>query len=199
MNTKEAWTLVGGLSKPSKMPGWSIGIPAKECKTGSKLRLIPNSVCEGCYALKGCYVFKVVQEAQYKRLEAIQHPDWVTAMATLINSKKPDVFRWHDSGDVQDVQHLEKIFEVCRLTPGKRHWMPTREAWIKDHMKDAPANLVVRFSSPMIDQGPVKSWANTSTVSTKSRTCPAPDNNNECGSCRACWDPLVKNIEYGKH
>jgi hypothetical protein len=120
-------------------------------------------------------------------------------MATLINSKKPDVFRWHDSGDVQDEAHLNKIFEVCRLTPGKRHWMPTREAWIKDHMKDAPANLVVRFSSPMIDQGPVKSWANTSTVSTKSRTCPAPDNNNECGSCRACWDPLVKNIEYGKH
>jgi hypothetical protein len=199
MNTKEAWALVGGLSKPSKMPGWSIGIPAKECKTGKKLRQIKNSVCEGCYALKGCYVFKVVQEAQYKRLEAISHPDWVLAMATLINSKKPDVFRWHDSGDVQDVQHLEKIFEVCRLTPDKRHWMPTREAWIKDHMHMAPANLVVRFSSPMIDQGPVKSWANTSTVSTKSRSCPAPDNNNECGSCRACWDPLVKNIEYGKH
>ena len=199
MNTKEAWALVGGLSKPSKMPGWSIGIPAKECKTGSKLRLIPNSVCSECYALKNCYMFKVVQEAQYRRLEAIQHPDWVLAMSTLINSKKPDVFRWHDSGDVQDVQHLEKIFEVCKLTPAKRHWMPTREAWIKDHMKDAPANLVVRFSSPMVDQGPVKSWANTSTVSTKSRTCPAPDNNNECGSCRACWDPLVKNIEYGKH
>ena len=199
MKTSEAWALVGGLSKPSKMPGWSIGIPAKECKTGSKLRLIPDSVCSECYALKNCYMFKVVQEAQYRRLEAISHPDWVLAMATLINSKKPDVFRWHDSGDVQDVQHLEKIFEVCRATPAKRHWMPTREAWIKDHMHMAPANLVVRFSSPMVDQGPVKSWANTSTVSTKSRSCPAPDNNNECGSCRACWDPLVKNIEYGKH
>jgi len=199
MNTKEAWALVGGLSKPSKMPGWAIGIPAKECKTGAKLRLVKNSVCEGCYALKGCYVFDIVQKAQYKRLEAINHPQWVQAMATLINSKKPDVFRWHDSGDVQDVQHLEKIFEVCRLTPNKRHWMPTREAWIKDHMHKAPANLVVRFSSPMVDQGPVKSWPNTSTVSTKSRTCPAPDNNNECGDCRACWDPLVKNIEYGKH
>ena len=199
MNTKEAWTLVGGLSKPSKMPGWAIGIPAAECKTGNKLKLIPNSVCSGCYAEKGCYVFAVVQAAQYKRLKAIDHPQWVEAMATLINSKKPDVFRWHDSGDVQDEAHLNKIFEVCRLTPSKRHWMPTREAWIKDHMKDAPANLVVRFSSPMIDQGPVKSWANTSTVSTKSRSCPAHDNNNECGSCRACWDPLVKNIEYGKH
>jgi len=199
MKTSEAWKLVGGLSKPSKMPGWSIGIPAKECKTGGKLVNVKGSVCEGCYALKGCYVFKVVQAAQYKRLEAISHPDWVQAMAALINSKKPDVFRWHDSGDVQDVQHLEKIFEVCRLTPGKRHWMPTREAWVKDHMHKAPVNLVVRFSSPMVDQGPVKSWANTSTVSTKSRTCPAPEQGNECKDCRACWDPLVKNIEYGKH
>ena len=199
MNTKEAWALVGGLSKPSKMPGWSIGIPAKECKTGSKLRKIKGSVCELCYALKGMYRFSTVQKAQYKRLDAIKNPYWVEAMASLINSKKPDVFRWHDSGDVQDVDHLENIFKVCELTPSKRHWMPTREAWIKDHMKDAPAKLVVRFSSPMIDQGPVKSWANTSTVSTKSRSCPAPDNNNECGDCRACWDPLVKNIEYGKH
>ena len=199
MNTKEAWALVGGLSKPSKMPGWSIGIPAKECKTGAKLRQVKDSVCYECYALKGCYVFAVVQAAQYKRLEAIKHPDWVQAMTTLINSKKPDVFRWHDSGDVQDEAHLNKIFEVCRATPAKRHWMPTREAWIKDHMASCPDNLVVRFSSPMVDQGPVKSWANTSTVSTKSRTCPAPDNNNECGSCRACWDPLVKNVEYGKH
>ena len=199
MKTSEAWALVGGLSKPSKMPGWSIGIPAKECKTGAKLRQVKDSVCYECYALKGCYVFAVVQAAQYKRLEAIKHPDWVQAMTTLINSKKPDVFRWHDSGDVQDLQHLEKIFEVCRATPAKRHWMPTREAWIKDHMHMAPANLVVRFSSPMIDQGPVKSWANTSTVSTKSRSCPAPDQDNTCGSCRACWDPEVKNIEYGKH
>ena len=52
MKTSEAWKLVGGLSKPGKMPGWSIGIPAKECKTGSKLRAVKGSVCEDCYA--GC-------------------------------------------------------------------------------------------------------------------------------------------------
>ena len=77
MNTKEAWALVGGLSKPSKMPGWSIGIPAAECRTGKKLQLIPDSVCYNCYALKGCYVFKVVQQAQYRRLAAIKDPQWV--------------------------------------------------------------------------------------------------------------------------
>ena len=56
MNTKEALQIVGGLSKPSKMPGWAYGLPAKECKTGSKLVKVPGSVCYNCYALKGCYV-----------------------------------------------------------------------------------------------------------------------------------------------
>ena len=110
MNTKEAWDLIGGLSKPSKMPGWAIGIPAKECKTGAKLVKTPGSVCEGCYALKGCYVFPVVQAAQYKRLAAIDNPLWVAAMALLINSKKSKVFRWHDSGDVQTEEHLPSKF-----------------------------------------------------------------------------------------
>ena len=57
---------------------------------------------------------------------AIKNPYWVDAMTTLINSKKSDVFRWHDSGDVQDPEHLLKIFEVCENTPDKKHWMPTR-------------------------------------------------------------------------
>jgi len=26
--------------------------------------------------------------------------------------------------------------------------------------------------------------------------CPAPDQGNECGECRACWDPEVKNVAY---
>jgi hypothetical protein len=34
---KELDNITGTLSKPSKMPGWSYGLPAKECKTGSKL------------------------------------------------------------------------------------------------------------------------------------------------------------------
>ena len=75
MNTKEALEIVGGLSKPSKMPGWSYGLPAKECKTGSKLRKVPGSTCFDCYALKGCYVFKVVQDAQYRRLDPSRIPD----------------------------------------------------------------------------------------------------------------------------
>ncbi len=199
MKTNQALKLVGGLSRPSKMPGFAYGLPAKECKTGSKLAQQENTVCSDCYALKGCYVFEVVQAAQYRRLESIKNPGWVSAMVHLINSKKSKFFRWHDSGDVQDLEHLNKIFEVCELTPGIKHWMPTREAWTKDHVARAPKNLVIRFSMPMIDQNAGGSWPNTSTVVTEGATCPAPKQENACGDCRACWDPKVKNIAYGKH
>ena len=200
MKTIDALKLVGGLSKPSKMPGWAYGIPARKCKTGSKLVKVKGSTCEGCYALKGCYVFPVVQAAQYKRLDSIDHPAWVKAMAMLINSKKTKFFRWHDSGDVQSVKHLAKIFEVCRRSPDVQHWMPTREAWVKPYLSRAPKNLVIRFSMPMVDQEAAESWPHTSTVvSGPGRTCPAPDQNNACGSCRACWDPSVRNVAYGKH
>ena len=199
MNTAQAIQIAGTLSKPSKMPGFAIGIPAKECKTGSKLRLIKGSVCHGCYALKGCYVFPVVQEAQYKRLGAITHPLWTAALAHLINSKKSKEFRWHDSGDVQNLDHLNKIFEVCRLTPSVKHWMPTREAWVKPHLKNCPDNLAVRFSMPMVDQPAAGTWSHTSTVVTSGATCPAPKQDGKCGDCRACWNKDIKNVSYGKH
>ena len=225
MKTSEALKLVGGLSKPSKMPGWAYGIPAKECKTGSKLVKVAGSTCEGCYALKGCYVFKVVQDAQYRRLASIKHELWTGAMALLINSKKSKVFRWHDSGDVQDEAHLMKIFAVCKLTPETRHWLPTREAWIKHFLPQCPDNLVIRFSAPMVDQDAPGSWPTTSTVTSShnSENCPAFRTDKtgtvhtleafdtmtkekkkdldlgHCGSCRRCWDPEVKNVAYGQH
>jgi hypothetical protein len=209
MKTNEAKEITGSLSKPSKMPGFAYGLPAAECKTGKKLQNVEGSTCYDCYALKGCYVFKVVQDAQYKRLAAIRHPLWVRAMAAQISSKKSKFFRWHDSGDVQDVEHLQKIYEVCKLTPDVQHWMPTREAWVKHFLPECPSNLIIRFSAPMVDQAAPASWPNTSTVESPgsmrathiqgSQRCPAPDQGNACGSCRACWDPNVKNVAYGQH
>ncbi len=181
------------------MPGFSYGIPAKECKTGSKLRKVPGSTCYNCYALKGCYVFKVVQEAQYKRLASLKREPWTTAMAAQINSKKVKFFRWHDSGDVQDLDHLNKIYEVCRLTPSVKHWMPTREAWTRDHAARAPENLTIRFSMPMVNQPAAGSWPNTSTVVTAGATCPAPLQDGKCNDCRKCWNKKIKNVSYGKH
>ena len=201
MDKKTAKEITGSLSKPSKMPGWSYGLPAKECKTGGKLQNVKGSTCFDCYALKGCYVFKVVQNAQYYRLKAIKDRRWVQAMALQINNKRSKEFRWHDSGDIQDLKHLAKIFKVCKLTPEIKHWLPTREAWVKKFIPAAPANLNIRFSMPMIDQEAAGGWDNTSTVVTDKTkaNCPAPQQGNECKSCRACWDKSIKNIAYLAH
>jgi len=109
------------------------------------------------------------------------------------------VFRWHDSGDVQDLNHLQKIYEVCRLTPTKKHWMPTREAWIKDHLDSKPDNLVIRFSAPMVNQRAPASWPNSSEVVDSGASCPSAKQGNQCLDCRKCWDASIKTISYGKH
>ena len=200
MKVNEALKITDSFTRTSKMPGLSYSLPAWACKTGQKLAKIPGTPCYGCYAMKNNYIrYPAIKAAQYRRLEAIKHPDWVQAMAAVI--KRHKWFRWHDAGDVQDLDHLNKIFEVCRLTPGMQHWMPTREAWIRDHLNRCPKNLIIRLSMTMIDQAAAGSWPYTSTVTTKpeQRTCPAPDQGGQCGSCRQCWSHDVTNISYGKH
>jgi len=195
---KEARRITGGLSAPSKMPGPAYNLPAPACITGAKLVKIMGSVCSGCYALKNRYNFKNVRLALARRLESLDHPQWVLAMTVLI--KGEPVFRWHDSGDLQSSWHLKRIFEVCEATPETSHWLPTREAKFLPLSTDSiPKNLIIRMSSHMIDQKPVKFWPWTSTVSTGSFTCPASKQGNECKSCRNCWSREVANVSYPKH
>jgi len=122
MLIKEAKKIIVSLSQPDKMPGYAYGLPAWECKTGGKLAKVPGSVCFGCYAMKGNYTrFPAIRESQYKRLKSLKDPRWSEAMAVVINSQavsKHGVFRWHDAGDVQDLNHLNKIYEVCEADPG---------------------------------------------------------------------------------
>lgn len=216
MNKTVAIHFVGTLSNPSKMPGKSIGLPAKECITGSKLRAKEGSVCSKCYAMKGCYTWGVVQKAQYNRLDKLKSAldktntsvtpnDWITAMVSLIGKEK--YFRWHDSGDIQSFEHLWMICQVAKRTPNTKHWLPTKEAGIIRKFLKAdiiPDNLCVRVSSPNIDQKPIKTngLIQTSTVHTRqafSYECPAYQNAGKCGECRACWNKTIDNVSYPKH
>ena len=213
MNLKEAKQITGGLSSPSKMPGYAYNLPAWKCITGVKLQAVAGSVCAGCYAMKGRVRFKNVTDARNRRLNSLNHPQWVEAIVTLIShySKKVPFFRWHDSGDLQGADHLKKIFEVCNATKQVQHWMPTREVKMLKGIQPevVPKNLIIRVSSHMIGQAPVKFWPWTSTVQEPgsmrsshvqdSRLCPARDQGNECGSCRNCWNHDISNVAYPKH
>jgi len=183
-----AWDDVGGLSKPSKMPGWSTSIPASRCIVGSALRLVSGSVCADCYALKGRYVFPDVQSALERRYARLDSPTWVKSMATLINALcvRVPYFRWFDSGDIQSVAHLARIIEVVRRTPTVAHWLPTREyktvlrtlgqssiasdGTIATGTDNLPSNLTIRLSAHMVDGLPPigigRWWLPVSTVHT---------------------------------
>ena len=131
-------------------------------------------------------------------------------------------FRWHDSGDLQGVWHLEKIAEVCERTPTVHHWLPTREyGYVAAYLasgKQIPTNLVVRLSAHMIDTEPCLPAAlagfPVSTVSSVpllrqdvqivdgkgSVECRAVEaRDNKCGECRACWDRRVTSVNYPQH
>lgn len=202
---KEADAIHGGLGKPSKMPGYAYGIPAKYCKVGAKLHKVPGSVCADCYALKGRYLFPNVTEAQERRFQSLKHPLWVQAISWSIKKRKCDYFRWHDSGDLQGMWHLINIVEVALICPDTHFWLPTREnALVSQYlstMGSFPKNLVVRMSGAMLDgYAPIK-FFNTSTTVSKSAdaTCPAYQQGGKCGSCRSCWDPVVRNVAYPRH
>jgi hypothetical protein len=211
MNKQLAIEITGGLGNPSKMPGLSYGLPAAECKTGSKLRKQSGTVCSNCYACKGMYRFNNVQRAQYKRLDSIGNPLWVDAMVSLIG--KQSFFRWHDSGDIQSIDHLARIVEVCKRTPGTKHWIPTKEIkLIKEAvdlgMLDGVKNLVIRISAFKIDSPRLKGL-NHPVVKTsrsitkndgdkKTRVCSAYKRGNVCGDCRACWQGFT-DIAYMMH
>ena len=204
---KAAWDLVGGFSKTKKMPGWSYGVPTDMCNTGMKLKEIPNSVCADCYADKGSYRrYPAVKVAQYRRLDSISHPQWVEAMIYVMNHSKQilrdKVFRWHDSGDIQGLEHLDKIVRIAIATPDIRYWLPTKESnWIQKYDKPIPKNLVIRLSGTFIDGKEPTSWSHTSTVVTNkdAATCRAFEHGGMCGECRQCWDGTVKNVSYFKH
>lgn len=226
LSLKEAVSIAGTLGHPSKMPGYSYGISAKHCITGSELRKVPGSVCSMCFARQGWYEDWVPLALGHARRElGLRHPRWIDAMVAMINHhcKPPnDYFRFHDSGDIQGVWHLENILEVVRRTPSVKHWMPTREyGFVAEYLasgKEIPVNIVIRLSAHMIDSEPVLPpdlvhlpvsvvssvpWRSSGVQivegkgSVECRAIEARDN--KCGPCRACWEPRVKCVSYPQH
>jgi len=131
-------------------------------------------------------------------------------MVYLITESKDQYFRWHDSGDIQGLWHLENIAEVAKQTPHVKHWLPTREySFVKRYLakyETFPPNLTVRLSAHMIEKpAPNIDGLAVSSVHSDIASypdawiCPAPTQGNSCGSCRACWDISIPHVSYTKH
>lgn len=212
----ESLNIVGSLGFPSKMPGMSYGLEAGATCPRSK-KLIQEhgekAVCNFCYAKDGNYRYPSVVQGHAKRLQGLQHPQWVEAMSTLINHYRENgkkgtdtrYFRWHDTGDIVDIQHLRKIVQVVENCPEVKFWLPTHEPktvelYLKLH-KSFPDNLTVRISADLLyTESTTVEDLPTSTVSAGiGYVCPSNKQGNSCQKCRACWSSKVKNIDYPLH
>jgi hypothetical protein len=209
LTTKEIESRIGTLSNPSKLPCHGYSTPASACPVGSKLRDVPGSICSACYALKGRYGFPNVQSALETRLTGLADPEWPQLIAELISRKeKSGYFRWHDSGDLQDLAHLERIVKVANLLPNIQFWLPTREyatviQWQRKY-GEFPPNLTVRLSALMFDADVPRGVAEgtglpTSGASPDGYSCPASQTNGKCDTCRACWRQDQPKVTYRKH
>lgn len=195
----------------SKMPGTTYAVDAFACKTGSKLAKVPGSPCSVCYARKLQRLRPSVDKGWKANLEkwnASAPDEWSDAIAFQINRYNTDSYhRWFDSGDLQSVAMLHSIVVVCHQTKHVKHWLPTQERGIvKEFLRlggTIPDNLVVRVSASMVDGQPPRE-GHTSNVVSKDKPetghrCPASKQGNNCGDCRACWNPDVRNVSYVKH
>lgn len=221
MNLGESLKIIGGLSKPSKMPWYSWSTSAFDCKTGSQLRKVENSTCAACYALKGNYAWPNVKKAHQNRLRALDDPRFVEAFINvltilydksrktyMLNGKeiKENRFRWHDSGDLQSVDHLKMINEIALATPFLKHWLPTREFGIvNDYLKKGNTfakNLIVRMSAVIVGEDfprrPMGLPYSTVGVDQVKNQCPAYEQEGKCLDCSTCWDGR-KNVNYPLH
>lgn len=158
----EALAIIGGLSRPEKMPWWAWSISARSCVTGSRLAQQEGTVCSSCYALKGRYVFPNTQAALSRREAALSDPRFVDAFVVVLTNvhwktrkrradgRIENRFRWFDSGDIPSLSVLEQIVEIASRTPFVDHWLPTRELGIlKAYLSSGrvfPPNLAMRTS-----------------------------------------------------
>lgn len=195
----------------SKMPGTTFAIDAFACKTGGKLAKIKGTPCHACYA-RNIQRFRPSVDQGWKanlaKWKKSKPGQWAQAMAFQILKYNQDGFhRWFDSGDLQSIEMLDAIVNVCLMSPKVKHWLPTQERDIVIEFAakggTIPENLVIRISGSKIN-GPVPNFPNTSTVFDKAgqamgKECKARTRGNQCGPCRACWDKSVTNIAYPKH
>lgn len=209
--------ITGGLSQTTKMPESSFSTPAKHCKVGSKLREVEGSVCEKCYAMKGNYNYPNVMKAQQRRYERLNHPLWVKAMTMLIYIKVKKRFRWFDSGDLEGVQQLRNIIDVCNGTPNVQHWLVTKEKrTVRKFLDDGgviPDNLVIQMSGYMVNGDKVKGFDDCKQIThhlvhsdidkAQGHICPVEDGKGfsscEEANCFACWDRSVNVVTSGLH
>lgn len=209
------------LTQTTKMPGPSFSLPAHlACPREN------GSICDSCYASKGCYVYSSTRNAQRARFDwtvtSMRTRDgrqlWVDVMVSSIHQSGCKYFRVHDSGDMFSTAYAESWYQVCKQLPEVKFWIPTR-AWqqpsgplpVFDPVMNTlramarlpnvtirPSALNFRDKAPSVPGLHAGTTADHLDVFT-TRQCPAYHQGGSCQDCRTCWDDKDMAVSYSKH
>jgi Gene product 88 len=126
-------------------------------------------------------------------------------------------FRVHDAGDLFSPAYTWAWVRIVQALPDIKFWFPTRSWRPLKMAKISPATrmawelaLMALAAEPNVTVRPSALFFNApapripglaagSTASDADYSCPASQQNNECGDCRACWDAPDMAISYRAH
>lgn len=183
-------SISNGNSKMGHIPSVSLP-PIVTCKNCS-------SCAKKCYAAKLCRIYKSVRNAYTRNLEILEENrdtyfNQVTAAAMMSG-----FFRFHVSGDIVDIDYLDRMCKTARKCKNTRFLAFTKNyedvnTYFKTHKK--PRNLQVVFSLPF-NGATIDNPHNLPTAAVILKGTEPADNWKICGgncqecACRGvgCWE-----------
>lgn len=211
-----------GLSKTDKLNCYSWSIPREHCKTGMRYAEESNTTCSQCNTARGHYGTRVVKTAMSQRYDAwLEQKYWIEAITYLIKNSGYELFRWFDSGDLQEEYMLLQFIKIANILPKKKFWIPTQEKEMVANVVrkgyEIPKNMTIRLSAKYINGDPptqlakelnsqsnVHGYIGTSRVlrikefnDYNGFVCPSSKQGNQCLSCTMCWKS-IRDIPYLK-
>lgn len=103
---------------------------------------------KGCYATKGTYLFKCVEEANNLKLHLSKYPEFVEWINEDIQAmrKKPKYVRIHASGDFYSFEYLIKWVKIAKNNPEIQFYAYTKSIPLFRKLGILPDNFKVIFS-----------------------------------------------------
>ena len=196
----------------SKLGGFipSINLPAgKTCRADAPCQ-------KGCYAKKGNWLYKNVQQSMTNNLLIYLTSSEMYFRQIIKYLNNGDIsykfFRWHSSGDIVDYDYLKGIFEVAKACPQTKFLCFTKKFQLVNNYlyeidNKIPENLKIVFSG----------WDNTFEIDnpynlpttyvrfkdeTKNTLIPefAIPCIGKCYECKSCWSlEKGQSVVFSKH
>lgn len=176
---------------------------------------------KGCYCLKGHQIFTNVISAYYRnwRLWNENHALFEEMVTNLVKYSGIKLFRWHDAGDIPDMEYLKMMTRIAKSLPDVRFLAYTKKYELintyLDVEKSFPENLTVRFSywdkdwevdnrhNLPVAYVDFKDKSKNPELPTKAFHCRGnadpKDLEHTCSFCQVCFNKNIKAVVFGQH